>query len=839
MAWQPLDALGVPALPTGTAGLWLDDSGDLIATDAATQIEVESAPSVDLAFPSNWPAVFKESATLKDLVNKNKLRGVRCRAVSLSAAPTAAARAAASASNVDLQPLHSFSNAKKLSDALGYAIVKGFVVFERPATSASGGSFVAVRHWWNAVADGAWIDLTPPIANLGGGRSGIISKGVDGEAKESEEEERVLLVESRLGEKEPAPLTPERRAFACALAKRLAAAATSSRTTSGDTACPPTDITDGEGEGIPPAAAAPSTPAMEPPSPADLQVARDTARRRPPSATTSGSMPKAEFARREFGALALGGTEGDDPSTLEPPAADPAGPDSRDRLVEQEAPGIGGGGGQSGDGVATRCQGLESRADSLDGEHAAADALFRKGDEEGAARMYEKIAAPKIEAAVAAKDDGNAAFKEGRMVEATSWYEAGLKQLGLEVGRFNYYADQCAAEFGRVLRKGTPDGLVFALHSNRAASLLHLERYTEAEAAASAALKERPTDLKARVRRANAYRKLGKPALACTDLAHAMQTHKTVPREIVSTLVDVWVERAPGIADFVEEVRAAAVRQGGKGDGAMMAKEAVERALCRGLHGMCQPGDWVREGELGEAALGAKGGGSSGRGGSNLARREGGGVVDGARLLARKSIGSLIAAAIPLVRGHENPMEADNDGARCLLRLCSWVVGIKGAMETERAILESLHAQIKSERSIEYTNSRCEALLTGEIVCISMLQLIEALARRRVSNLNSMHHLLDVLVRVFSFRASARVRQVASSTLAWCARCPKAKSFLFDKRYDERTLKPVNNCMKDYARHLNITDWVLPMDAPDYAQETGICLGDGTSRDIALPAPVD
>ena len=102
-----------------------------------------------------------------------------------------------------------------------------------------------------------------------------------------------------------------------------------------------------------------------------------------------------------------------------------------------------------------------------------------------------------------------------------------------------------------------------------------------------------------------------------------------------------------------------------------------------------------------------------------------------------------------------------------------------------------------------------------------------------------MHHLLDVLVRVFSFRASARVRQVASSTLAWCARCPKAKSFLFDKRYDERTLKPVNNCMKDYARHLNITDWVLPMDAPDYAQETGICLGDGTSRDIALPAPVD
>ena len=75
----------------------------------------------------------------------------------------------------------------------------------------------------------------------------------------------------------------------------------------------------------------------------------------------------------------------------------------------------------------------------------------------------------------------------------------------------------------------------------------------------------------------------------------------------------------------------------------------------------------------------------------------------------------------------------------------------------------------------------------------------------------------------------------ACAFLAWCSRCPKAKSFLFDGRYDERTLKPVNNAIKDYARHLNITEWVIPQDAPEYTEETGICLGDGTSRDVGLP----
>ena len=85
-----------------------------------------------LTFPSNWPAVFKESAVLKGLINKSKLKGVRCRAISPSAAPTAAARTAAAAANLELHPLHSFSNASRLFEALGYGIVKGFMVLERP-----------------------------------------------------------------------------------------------------------------------------------------------------------------------------------------------------------------------------------------------------------------------------------------------------------------------------------------------------------------------------------------------------------------------------------------------------------------------------------------------------------------------------------------------------------------------------------------------------------------------------------------------------------------------------------------------------------------------------------
>ena len=83
--------------------------------------------------------------------------------------------------------------------------------------------------------------------------------------------------------------------------------------------------------------------------------------------------------------------------------------------------------------------------------------------------------------------------------------------------------------------------------------------------------------------------------------------------------------------------------------------------------------------------------------------------------------------------------------------------------------------------------------------------------RRRISNLTKLTHPLDVLLRIFSFRKSAKVR-----------------AHLFAGRYDERALQPVNTAIKDYARLLEMEDdeWVVEPDAPEYKKETGICLSD-------------
>ena len=207
-AWVPLTDDGSPAA-ANAEGRWLDQAADLIATDADGRVALWTAESLTLEFPRNWPTVFKESPTLKGLINKKMLNGTRCRAVSLTAAPTTAARSAAAAAKVDLRPLHSFSNASRVADALGYGIVKGFIVFERPDVGVANGSFVALRYWWNVTSDGSWIDLTPPL----GGSVPVAGSGA---------EDRELLVESEQGEKKPAPLTPARREFAVKLAQRIA-----------------------------------------------------------------------------------------------------------------------------------------------------------------------------------------------------------------------------------------------------------------------------------------------------------------------------------------------------------------------------------------------------------------------------------------------------------------------------------------------------------------------------------------------------------------------------------------------------------------------------------------
>ena len=670
----PLGLDDAPA-PLHTLGRWLDAS-DIIGQ--------QLRPAVHVGFPRNWPAVFKQSPTLKALVN-GELKGVRCRAIAIPplGEDAIAATEAVAAASIKLHAFHAFSNAAKLVAALpAWQLIKGFILYERldepPATS-----FVAVRHWWVQSPGGTWLDLTPPMTSNG--------TRTDGAA-----DTHALLVESPLGEKPEAPLSTTQQDFAVGLAARLRGEAS--------------------GGGVAAVNEAASS------SPVDISAGGGY--------ISAGGGPATSAVPHDAAAAAHG-------------------------LVDQVAAPVehamaGGGGGdarQEWNDTTTRAE---------------ADALFRRGDEERAEDMYRALVQPVVAHALADKEAGNAAFKRGQHQVANGCYESGLKRLGLDPNQFNYFADQvhpphashaspvhlprashvslpclprisrvsparlprashvspvhfpsatssyvvilrwqAAAEYGRVLRQATPDGLVGALHSNRAAALLRLDKFDEAEQAAGKALKEKASDVKARVRRASALRALHRPAGAAADLVLAMQhtADAGARAELTTTLCDVWCERAPEFGPYVAEARAAAAAEGASGgdgvEGRPDAVAAVERALCRALHGLGTSGEWAREAVLGGAACGASGGVKGSVGGSTCAERGGtkGGVsvsskgvsassrdqppVDAARLLARPSVVCVFPAALSLC---SKPYpETDQDGGRCLLRLIGWLCGVRAS----------------------------------------------------------------------------------------------------------------------------------------------------------------
>ena len=179
--------------PTASARRWLSTSDDVVATDADGRVALWSADALPLCHPRDWPAAFRSCAPLKALVNKQGLRGTRCRSCAILPPPAAAAA-------VELRAFHPFSNSEAVAAALGWPVVKGFVVLER-ADCAVGASFVALKWWWNEdTATGSWVDLTPV-------------PWPDGEQR--------LLVESPLGEKEEQTLSAAQRDFAIALVRRL------------------------------------------------------------------------------------------------------------------------------------------------------------------------------------------------------------------------------------------------------------------------------------------------------------------------------------------------------------------------------------------------------------------------------------------------------------------------------------------------------------------------------------------------------------------------------------------------------------------------------------------
>ena len=162
-----------------SACYWADPS-DVVASS-----EASSGPL--LSPPSNWPATFKENKLLKSFMGK-QLKGTRVRLTGVPSSDDAAR-----VEHVALASNDSFGNAEAVHLALGWEVIKGFVVFELAETS----TFVAHKRWWNARPSGSstvWVDFTPR------------PEGVTD----------AVLVESLLSTKERALPTDDRRTAAAA-----------------------------------------------------------------------------------------------------------------------------------------------------------------------------------------------------------------------------------------------------------------------------------------------------------------------------------------------------------------------------------------------------------------------------------------------------------------------------------------------------------------------------------------------------------------------------------------------------------------------------------------------
>mmetsp|Transcript_23536 Transcript_23536/g.63063 ORF Transcript_23536/g.63063 Transcript_23536/m.63063 type:complete len:1092 (-) Transcript_23536:242-3517(-) len=150
----PLDANGMQA-PIGSRGRWLskDDfiCGGGHVDDLAT---VLTDPDAMFVCPTGWPRPFLRFKSLQAIL-KETLGGRRCRLV-----PVRTDRARGSEG---CKPYHSFSNAELLSRAnKGWGIVKGFVLLQALSEKVDGEPlFVALRHWWNVLPGGDWVDFTP------------------------------------------------------------------------------------------------------------------------------------------------------------------------------------------------------------------------------------------------------------------------------------------------------------------------------------------------------------------------------------------------------------------------------------------------------------------------------------------------------------------------------------------------------------------------------------------------------------------------------------------------------------------------------------------------------
>jgi hypothetical protein len=96
------------------------------------------------------------------------------------------------ASAVKLKPDDPCGNAARVQQALGWTIIKGFVVYDL-AAQPEGEQFVAHLRWWNAKESGVWVDFTPRLPG---------------------HDQMVLLESSKAEDKSLLPLTAQRKAAA-------------------------------------------------------------------------------------------------------------------------------------------------------------------------------------------------------------------------------------------------------------------------------------------------------------------------------------------------------------------------------------------------------------------------------------------------------------------------------------------------------------------------------------------------------------------------------------------------------------------------------------------------
>ena len=119
---------------------------------------MEASPSKTLLSPPRgWPACFS-SAVLQALLTR-ELAGRRVR---LCGRPSAAD--AALLAGLELEG-SSLANAERVRRHTGWSVLGGYALYERAAAAAPSAPaserYVAQLRYWNAKADGTWLDATP------------------------------------------------------------------------------------------------------------------------------------------------------------------------------------------------------------------------------------------------------------------------------------------------------------------------------------------------------------------------------------------------------------------------------------------------------------------------------------------------------------------------------------------------------------------------------------------------------------------------------------------------------------------------------------------------------